>query len=54
MSSKNKNSDLNNNTKDNPYDNYHGHQSTGGQKLENSTGRDSKNTNSKNKKNKNR
>jgi len=61
MSSKKKNNELNNNTKDNPYDNYHGHQSTGGQKLEssvtnkdsaNATGKDSRKSNSKNKKNK--
>lgn len=57
MSSKKKN-DLNNNTKDNPYDNYHGHQSTGGQNLDNSiTNKDSKNStgkdSKKNKKNKN-
>lgn len=50
MSHKKKNDDLKNNTKDNPYDNYHGSQGTGDQKLESavtnkdsgsSTGKDS-------------
>lgn len=47
MTSKKKN-ELNNNTKDNPYDNYHGHQSSG-QSLENSSNKDSKNKKNKNK-----
>lgn len=34
---KNGSSNWDNNTKDNPYDNYHGHQQSG-QKLENSKG----------------
>jgi hypothetical protein len=33
MSSKKEN-ELKNNTKDPPYDNYHGHQNSGGQQLE--------------------
>lgn len=58
MSSKKKN-DLTNSTKDNPYENYYGHQNSSGQNLDNSvsnkdsrnsTGKDSKNKkNSKNK-----
>lgn len=57
MSDKKKN-DLNNSTKDNPYDNYHGHQNSSGQNLDNSvTNKDSKNStgkDSKNKKNRNK
>lgn len=53
MGSKNKNNELNNNTKDNPYDNYHGYNSVG-QNLEdsNATNKDSRNANSKKNKNK--
>jgi hypothetical protein len=54
MSSKKKN-DLNNNTKDNPYDNYHGHQNSSGQNLDNSTkNKDSKNSTGKDSKNRNK
>ncbi|MDD3169381.1 MAG: hypothetical protein PHC91_07985 [Eubacteriales bacterium] len=58
MGSKKKGGELENNTKDNPYDNYHGHQQSG-QSLQssksdtnkdpNSTGKDPKNKRHKNK-----
>ncbi len=52
MSSKKKN-DLSNSTKDNPYDNYHGHQNSSGQNLDNSvTNKDSKNSTGKDSNNK--
>jgi hypothetical protein len=56
MTSKKKN-EMNNSTKDNPYDNYHGHQNSSGQNLDNSTqNKDSKKSTGKdsNKKNKNK
>lgn len=52
MTSKKKN-DMNNSTKDNPYDNYHGHKNSG-QNLDNSTqSRDSKKSTGKDSKKKN-
>ena len=59
MGSRKKGGELNNSTKDNPYDNYHGHQSSS-QNLENSQGNTSKDSGNssgkdpKNKKQKNR
>ncbi len=49
---KNKKNKLENNTKDNPYDNYHGHQNNRDQNLEDAvdvTGKDYKNKKHKNK-----
>ena len=49
---KNKNNKLSNNTKDNPYDNYHGHQNSTNQLVNNAdevTSKDYKNKKHKNK-----
>jgi hypothetical protein len=52
MKSKKKN-DVTNSTKDNPYENYHGHQNSSGQNLNNSvTNKDSDNSTGKDSNNK--